>query len=169
MCSWIPFWQIVGIGGTGETWEASMKCELDALSHGHEECEFNNVVMICGETWELNYSRIQQRMVTCHWWNIDMGHGMFSQGKISIELWRKNALCLSQWYFNNWTILKTENSWYKSATKKLGNCVVDPQKGGDLNIWTTWYGFIIDEHVVVIAHWFNNWFMNIILVYFTPL
>ena len=90
MCSWIPFWQIVGIGGTGETWEASMKCELDALSHGHEECEFNNVVMICGETWELNYSRIQQRMVTCHWWNIDMGHGMFSQGKISIELWRKN-------------------------------------------------------------------------------
>ena len=90
MFSWIPFSQIVGIGGTGETWEASMKCELDALSHGHEECEFNNVVMICGETWELNYSRIQQRMVTCHWWNIDMGHGMFSQGKISIELWRKN-------------------------------------------------------------------------------
>ena len=66
MFSWIPLWQIVGIGGTGETWEASMKCELDALSHGHEECEFNNVVMICGETWELNYSRIQQRMVTCH-------------------------------------------------------------------------------------------------------
>jgi hypothetical protein len=29
MFSWIPFWQIVGIGGTGETWEASMKCELD--------------------------------------------------------------------------------------------------------------------------------------------
>ena len=51
MCSWIPFWQIVGIAGTGETWEASMKCELDVLTHGHEECEFNNVVLIFGKTW----------------------------------------------------------------------------------------------------------------------
>ena len=122
MCSWIPFWQIVGIGGTGETWEASMKCELDALSHGHEECEFNNVVLICGKTWNWTTAEDGKMSLT------EYRHVMCSQN-IDWTIRKKMHFAWANGILTT-EPLKTEKSWCKSATRKQGNSFVDPQKGG---------------------------------------